>query len=276
MMAGMAAASSSAFSATGPELVARREVGGYALEAIEYRGGRRLPEHAHLTPSVALQLTGEFTEEWRGGSRSFAPGSAIFRPPHDLHSDRYHLRTRIVAIGIRPEEAARLAACGLRLSEPREVRSAGIARLGFGIGRDLLSRDPAAGLCLEGAILEVLGSLFREPRGAPARPHVARARAFARENYRSRVSLGSLASGLGIHPVQLARDFRLVLGVSLGEYVRELRLDEACRRLASSSVSIAELAAELGFADHSHFNRVFRRAMGVAPGRFRRDVRGRG
>ena len=265
----------SAFSASGAELRQSRLVRGYAFEGIEYSGGRRLPEHEHQVASVALQLTGAFTEEWKTGRRSFAPGSAIFRPPHDPHADHYHRRTRIVAIAVHPEEVARLSAYGPRLDHPAEVRSAEIARLGWGIARDLVSSDPATALCLEGAVLEVLGTLFREKRQPPARPHVARARAFARAHYRSRISLSTLAQSLGMNPVQLARDFRRVEGVSFGEHVRQLRIEEACLRLASSSVSIAELAFDLGFSDHSHFNRVFRRTIGVAPSRFRQDVRGR-
>ena len=66
-----------------------------------------------------------------------------------------------------------------------------------------------------------------------------------------------------------ARSFRRAHGQTLGEYVRRLRIEDACRRLITTESAITEVALECGFSDHSHFARVFRRHMGVSPGRFR-------
>lgn len=54
---------------------------------------------------------------------------------------------------------------------------------------------------------------------------------------------------------------------SIGEYVRRLRVDYAARRLVGSTSSIADIATAVGFADQSHFSRVFLRITGLSPGR---------
>jgi AraC family transcriptional regulator len=48
-----------------------------------------------------------------------------------------------------------------------------------------------------------------------------------------------------------------------------LRVEWAAAEILSGHRSLAEIAAEAGFADQSHFTRVFRRQVGVTPGEYR-------
>ena len=52
--------------------------------------------------------------------------------------------------------------------------------------------------------------------------------------------------------------------------IRRRRLHEAADRLRESSVSLADVAAELGYADQAHFSRDFKTATGMTPGEFAR------
>jgi AraC family transcriptional regulator len=71
----------------------------------------------------------------------------------------------------------------------------------------------------------------------------------------------------------LAREFRACHGMSVGEYGRRVRLSWAATELVSGDRSLAEVAAEAGFADQSHFTRLFKRHVGTTPARYRRDAR---
>jgi AraC family transcriptional regulator len=51
-----------------------------------------------------------------------------------------------------------------------------------------------------------------------------------------------------------------------------LRIEWATARLRDSRSSLSEIALSAGFADQSHFTRVFRRATGLTPARFRDDA----
>jgi AraC-like DNA-binding protein len=57
--------------------------------------------------------------------------------------------------------------------------------------------------------------------------------------------------------------------VTIGEYVRRLRVEAAALRLAASNESISAIAHGTGFSDQSHLTRVFKQRMGVTPGRYR-------
>jgi len=84
------------------------------------------------------------------------------------------------------------------------------------------------------------------------------------------IRLADLARLAGVHPAHLNRVFRKRHGCSVGEYIRQLRVDLAARELAASRKPIADIAAAMGFADQSHFSRVFARRAGMSPGRYRK------
>jgi AraC-like DNA-binding protein len=91
--------------------------------------------------------------------------------------------------------------------------------------------------------------------------------------YLSEPTLGpsEIASAMGISVRHLHRLF-LLTGSSLGDYVRNRRL-EGCRRdLANPYMrerSITEIAFFWGFSDSAHFSHAFKKQFGVSPRRFR-------
>ncbi|MBC7808038.1 MAG: helix-turn-helix transcriptional regulator [Akkermansiaceae bacterium] len=84
-------------------------------------------------------------------------------------------------------------------------------------------------------------------------------------------TLTQLAEMAGVHPSHLLRAFRQQYHLTPGEFVRRLRIEEACRRLRSGqSTPLSVLALDLGFSDQSHFIRIFRSIVGVTPGAYRK------
>jgi AraC family transcriptional regulator len=86
------------------------------------------------------------------------------------------------------------------------------------------------------------------------------------------VGLAEIAAEVGVHPVHLASTFRRYFHHTMGDYQRQLRVEFACRQLASGCASLGEIALAAGFADQSHFVRVFKRHLGITPGAYRKQV----
>lgn len=80
------------------------------------------------------------------------------------------------------------------------------------------------------------------------------------------VSLEELAAHAGVSPYYFHRLFRAGTGVPPHAWQLQARVRASLDRLLAE-VPIQQVALDLGFSDQSHFNRVFRRAMGVPPGR---------
>lgn len=138
-----------------------------------------------------------------------------------------------------------------------------------------LSAEPSGGLAVEEAVLHAVTALRPHLRPGPpnhgrARAEhtaVRRARAYLRERWDKRVSLVELSDVAGLSRFELVRRFRDQNGVTPHAYLLNLRVEEARRRLAAGAPP-AEVAAACGFADQPHLTRVFKRAVGVSPGRY--------
>ena len=83
------------------------------------------------------------------------------------------------------------------------------------------------------------------------------------------LSSAAMARMCGLSQSQFDRSFRRVFGSSARQYLLRVRVEAACRRLAETEETVAALAVELGFFDHAHFTRCFRRIMGLTPAQYR-------
>lgn len=99
-----------------------------------------------------------------------------------------------------------------------------------------------------------------------------RVRNILEQRFAEPFKLSEIAAEVGVHPVHLAREFRKHYGSSVGEYLRRLRIEYACRELLGSNVAVTNIAFAAGFADQSHFSRTFKRLCGTTPGKYRASL----
>lgn len=85
------------------------------------------------------------------------------------------------------------------------------------------------------------------------------------------IPLAEAAHRLGLGREAAARLLRRGTGASLTTLLHRFRLARACAKLAGSGESIASIALDCGFANLSHFNRLFLRHLGMPPRRWRRE-----
>lgn len=100
------------------------------------------------------------------------------------------------------------------------------------------------------------------------RTAVIRARDYLEAHFAESIRLEDLARVSSLSPYHLNRLFRAEVGMPPHAYQTHLRVT-AARRLLLEGRTIAEVAAETGFVDQSHFTRHFRRLLLVSPGEYR-------
>ena len=138
--------------------------------------------------------------------------------------------------------------------------------------------DDASRLAAEGLVLELFAELAPAHVPKPHRtaaPWARRADEMIRASFPEHPSLAELARAVGVQPATLARGFRAAFGCTIGERVRELRVEAAAGALAGGDGSLAEIAVQNGFYDQSHFTNVFRRCRGMTPAEYRRQAHAR-
>jgi AraC family transcriptional regulator len=83
------------------------------------------------------------------------------------------------------------------------------------------------------------------------------------------VSLEDVANACSLSSSHFARAFKASTGTTPHEWLQTCRVNRARELLRHPSRSLAEIAADCGFADQSHFTRIFKRATGQTPGAWR-------
>lgn len=94
-------------------------------------------------------------------------------------------------------------------------------------------------------------------------------------HYGENLEIPKLAALAGVSQSQFERRFHRILGATPYEYILRVRISAARTLLESGSRTIADIACETGFYDHSHFTRTFKRITGLSPGHYRRSHTGR-
>jgi AraC family transcriptional regulator len=236
----------------------------------------RMPAHDHEAFGVSVVLSGG-VEEWVGRqSIQAAVGSGVVKPAGTRHANQFGPEgARLLGIGLRGAPAALWSqTAGLsRWAWVRETTTLAAAlRLTRPAGSDLAQPAELA----EALLLRMADVSTKECRasGGPPPRWLARVRDQLHADPARVCRISVLAEEAGVHPVHLARMFRRYCGRTVTSYLHQLRVLAAAERLAAGDSAVAGIAADAGFADHSHLCRVFGRALGVSPTAFRLVARG--
>ncbi|HEY6633497.1 MAG TPA: AraC family transcriptional regulator [Rhizobiaceae bacterium] len=245
------------------------------IERMEARfRGSAFDLHRHDTYALGVTLSGVQTFRYRGSARQSLPGQVIVLHPDELHDGgagtEAGLRYRMLYL-----EPAMLAGC--------------LGPAGLPFVPEAVVSDPdfcATLLSALGPLDQKLDDLFlpdfvaqlsrflARHAGQPAQPlgrtawRAANiARDYLRENMTRPVRSHELEAVTGLDRYALSRHFRAAFSTSPHRFLIMRRLQLA-RRMIEKGEALAEIAAEAGFADQSHFNRHFKKAFGMTPGRW--------
>jgi AraC family transcriptional regulator len=250
-----------------------RRVGGFILSETHYRPELRVPPHVHQRAYFGFLVGGGYWEELGRRAVTCRPLSVAFHPPREVRRGDISERGARMFHAELPESwIDRVRDLGAVPDEALYHERGPLVALARSLYREFRHPDTSSALVIEGVALEMLGWLQRgRPPADRSAPWIRRARDMLHVRALEAPGLGEVAAELGVPPLRLARAFRRTYGESPGEYLRRERIRAACERLARPEVTLAALAAELGFFDQSHFTRVFRKQVGTTPGAWRRE-----
>jgi AraC family transcriptional regulator len=236
----------------------------------------RVPRHSHDRSIFNFVLAGAYVEYSDHRSIECRPPVLLFHRAGEIHWERFsRAGARCLTVEFDPawvEDVER--------DRDRVDRTLCFARgewtwVAAPIRQELYLRDDLTPMVVEAYVRILLAAGLRHEGRSGAPPSfLERARSILDDRFPERFQLGDIAREVQVHPSHLARAFRRHYRTSPGEYVRRLRVDYACRELASRERTLAEIAQSAGFADQSHFTRTFRKLTGTTPARYRAEVLG--
>ena len=260
------------------EVLESREVAGFVLVETRYAPGQKISRHSHEHACFCLVLQGGFVETYGKSTRSCARSSLIYRPSDETHLDHFqNAGGRCFNIAINPRWLERVGEYAASPGTSVHFRGGLPALFATRLYREFRQMDEVSSLVIEGLALEMFAATSRRygarMSGQRTPRWVERARELIHTRFPESLTLSSLASTVGVHPVHLARVFRRHYRSTIGEYVRQVRIEFASRELSLSDAPLAEIAAAAGFADQSHFSKTFKRLTGQTPAEFRSSSR---
>lgn len=82
------------------------------------------------------------------------------------------------------------------------------------------------------------------------------------------LNVEKLTEDVGISRAQLHRKMKEIAGVSTGEFIRNLRLEQAARLIEEGEINITQVAYSVGFNNQTHFSTVFKKHYGMSPSEY--------
>jgi len=262
------------------------QIADVVLEHYRYAPGPPdvLSTHAHEEYQIGVSLNFPGAYEYRGSTHAVPAGSLSIIHPGEMHAPRdlefRHGHAEFRMMYLKPAVLQRAASDMVERSvhlpffATPVIRAPRLVSL-FLAAHQALTTTITPQLERDTLLLELLNHLTRRYTQHPplydsfltARPEVRRAREYLHGNATRNISLQELAHVAGLSPFHLARAFRREVGLPPHLYHVQVRIAQA-KRLLAQGLPIAQVTADTGFYDQSHFSWHFKRLVGVTPARY--------
>lgn len=121
--------------------------------------------------------------------------------------------------------------------------------------------------CLQDFAESYMDAMFM-PSGS-GNPCLREAMRFIAHHYAEPLDLKKIAAAVDLSPNYFSRLFKNGVGLSVHDYLNQVRVEESKKLLLTTRYSLAEIALAMGFSDESYYCKVFRKVVGMTPGKFR-------
>lgn len=93
---------------------------------------------------------------------------------------------------------------------------------------------------------------------------------YLESNFAREVSLQEIADAVGFNKNYICSVFKRDAGMTIGNCQTAIRIRKAAEMISFSDMSLSQVASATGFVNLSHFNRIFKKVVGIPPGQYRR------
>ncbi len=91
------------------------------------------------------------------------------------------------------------------------------------------------------------------------------------DSYYRNISVQDISNAVGLDRTYLYRVFKEINGITIQQYITNLRLKRACHFLTDSNLSYSEIAYYCGYSSEQYFSMAFKKHMGIAPSAYRKN-----
>jgi len=122
--------------------------------------------------------------------------------------------------------------------------------------------------------IQLASKEYHNKRFTTANKRIEAIHEYLMKNFQQDIDLKSLAGMVNMAEGSLCRFFRMKMGMTLFEYLNQLKVEFACKLLMDQDLSVLDVCHDSGFNNISHFNKQFKKATGVPPSEYRKRFQG--
>lgn len=235
--------------------------------AYEYKHGHHITRHAHRSHQLVYASAGAMTVRTDAGVFVVPPSRAVWVPAGVQHAIDISGPVSMRTLYVSPELWPR-APKPCRVLEVSPLLRALIVDV---VARAGLDRKRARDARLIGVLLDLVreGSALALHIPTPKDPRAIRVAQRVQAEPGAQHPLSALSQGSGASPRTIERLFRAEVGISFGQWRRQVRLLHGLQRLAAGD-KVTAAAFDAGYASVSAFISAFRQHFGETPGSYLR------
>ena len=254
-------------------------------------GPIEIPEHEHSSVYINMHTSDPVELEWwcdgKPGRRTRKAGSLILLSPGTRDTVRFSRASRHLVVSI-DESLLHQAAVELEIAAPVYVKNQWVFEddqlrlLLSEIEREILTNwsmgklyGDMLGMALALAVVKNYSNsskVLQFAKGGLTKAKLNRVINYMHEYCQRDVRLSELADVAQTSLYHFSRLFHESVGMPPHQYLTQIRIEKAKTLLRVPRFNIAQIAAETGFANSSHFGKSFRRAVGVTPSEYKISV----
>jgi AraC family transcriptional regulator len=252
----------------------RKKIGSFVFVHHDYPEPAERANHSHPWLHLTIVSRGYYRRKLGWRSANYKAGSLTFLPTNDSHTDSYAPGSNCLHAVIPSGVEQRLTSDFGTQGVAGEISPSLSIRFSIALQREFRCPDSDSPLIVEALLFDLVSRHLNVIWDrSSARPRwLGLLLDYLDDTFEQEWSLENLAAAMGVHPVYLCRTFSAHFDCTLGEYIRKQRVLRGWQLLTIGEGTLAEIASQSGFADQSHFTRVFKSHFGITPGECRRQL----
>jgi AraC family transcriptional regulator len=253
-------------------LIKKAFLKGLYLSETSYYKDTVLPVHEHKNIFFCFVLIGKYSENYENKKRFCETGTLIFHPRYERHSDLFGQNdAKCFNIEIEDSWFKDLSYRKDYLERSFHLETGEYPGMFYKIYKNFVEFDEVSELAIHGILLNLIAELIRiENQTKKTIPSwLIRIKEKLHDCQSEKLNLIQLSRIADVHPVHLARTFKIYFKCTPGDYLRKIRIDKSISLLRKEKISLSEISLECGFSDQSHFSKIFKKHTGFSPKKYR-------
>ncbi len=244
-------------------------VNGLTIVDSEFYHYRDCPWHYHQNAHFAFTTNGHLVEAHKKKQLQLSAGSLMYNHSQEPHcNSNYSEKVSALHVDIDNEWFTQYNIHFRHIEGVRKLKDPCIKNIFHKLFKEVKYFDSALPLAIEGLILQAVSEIIQMDslKSISTPSWVLKTKDLLYSRYSEHLSLREIALEMNIHPVYLCQKFPVYFKSGFGDYIRKIRIEKAVEFIFNNPhLSLTEISYACGFADQSHFIRLFKKHIGITP-----------